>query len=289
MLIKPLKCPVCHGQRSPTVGLSFGLPADTFPLLGNINHPLSAQCGCGHRFEIVAPRDAMMLSDNPFMRLGAASNHCESGNVEVEVGRSTLIRFKRPFDFPCRAFISPMSSTYRGSVFAKEVFLMKQEMLILTSAGGPRPLDGERITINYFVYGLVDINTLKNWEVLLYSGIANQQNDFFKPALMDYAISFEAFVEMFLARKLSETYNADVSEYLLRKTSSIEGRCKELLELATGHRLSEQNDVYQPWDLSVRTPRNHLAHGEILPVGRQECEIAYQAVYQAVRWIQELK
>jgi hypothetical protein len=278
-MIKPIKCSQCGKEGWPgEVNFDFSVSSGQFFI----------HCGCGNQYSVPANRDQLILSSNFFTRLGAASNHEENGSVEVTLGRSIIIQFSRPFDFPSRAFVTPQAANREGFVFAKELHIQKTKMEILTSAREPRPLDGEQIKLNYIVYGLVDINQLPNWHVLFYSAITNHQNGLFKAALMDYAISFEVFLESLLQKELSKKYDQSVSEYMVKKIWKVEERCKDLLKIIIGHRLSDCNDVYQPWDLHVRQPRNDLAHGKKFGVDQMESEKAHQAVYQAIRWIEKL-
>jgi hypothetical protein len=280
VLIKPLKCPQCGKEGRPGE-LNFQISKTT-------PSRMFIRCSCGHDYTVPADRDQLMLSSNLFVRLGAASNHLEQGIVEITVGRSATITFTRPFDFPSRVLMTPAAELRDGFVYARELYLQKTKMEVLTSSREPRPLDGEKARLAYIVYGLVDISQLPNWYILFYSGITNHQNGFYKAALMDYAISFEVFLESFLQDRLLKKYDQTVASYMLGKTWRIEERCKDLLELVTGHRLSECTEVYQPWDLDVRQPRNDLTHGKKIGVDQAESERAHQAVYQAVRWIEKL-
>jgi len=73
-----------------------------------------------------------------------------------------------------------------------------------------------------------------------------------------------------------------MADYLLKKTWRIEERVKELLEQACGVRLTERQDVYQPWDKYVREPRNKLSHGEQIVVDEAAAENAHQATWQVL-------
>ena len=172
-------------------------------------------------------------------------------------------------------------------MLVKESMIRKDGMTLLSSVFPNEAGDASEQQVSWLVHGLVDIDKLPTWYVHFYSAIAHAENGFCKPALLDYAVAFETFVETFLEEHLRQKYGSQVAEYLLRRTWHIEDRVKGLLELATEHRLSEREDVYQPWDKHVRGPRNDLSHGLSVSVNEEAVERAHQAVYQALRWIQD--
>jgi hypothetical protein len=142
--------------------------------------------------------------------------------------------------------------------------------------------------VTWSVYGLVDIDILPSWYVQFYAAVTQLAGKLYKAALWDYAIAFEVFLGEFLAHHLTTKYGTAMSEYILRRSWRVEDRCKEVLELAIGHRLRERDDVYLPWDQKVRKPRDGLLHGERVTVDEEAAEQAHQAVYQAIRWVESV-
>jgi hypothetical protein len=113
-------------------------------------------------------------------------------------------------------------------------------------------------------------------------------NRLYKPALLDYAIAFEIFLEAYLRSRLNARLGPRATEAMLKENWRVRDRCKKVLRLATGYGMSDRNDVYQPWDVHVRKPRDDVAHGRKSTVKLEEAEKAHQAVYQAIRWIESL-
>jgi hypothetical protein len=97
-----------------------------------------------------------------------------------------------------------------------------------------------------------------------------------------------AYLELHLKESLSKKFGQAVCDYLLASTWSIEERCKGLLEFAIGHRLSERADVFQPWKSNVQEIRNDLSHGTFVHLDTAAVEMAHQAVFQAIRWVQSV-
>jgi len=161
-------------------------------------------------------------------------------------------------------------------------------MLILA---GRYEVDGntpKAVAVSWSVYGLISIADLPAWFIQFYAAATHLVNGLYKPALLDYAVAFELFLESFLRMKLTARFGTIHAEYLLRKGWRVEDRCKDILQLATGHRMTDRNDVFQPWDIFVRRPRNELAHGQRIDIDNIAVESAHQATYQAIRWIETL-
>jgi hypothetical protein len=197
---------------------------------------------------------------------------------------ATEVKFNRGFDFPCKVYFTPEGSP----IMAKEIFLQGDQMTVVSSIWPGRSLTSEPVRVAWLIFGLIDIEALPTWYIHFYSAITQVSNGLYKTGLFDYAVSFETFVESFLAERLGQRYGNELSEFLLRRTWRIEDRCKELLKLAVGRRLTERDDVYQPWERYVRDIRNRLAHGERIAVDREAAERAHDAVYQAIRWIESV-
>lgn len=275
MFIDLIQCTDCGKRGRP--GAAFNLSID------GATHRL--HCNCGNAFDLPDPRDQCILSDNVFVRLGALSNYQEGGFVDVTPGGSTKVTFRRAFDYPCRAFLAPLGNQ---AIYAKEAYLDSNCMVILAGRHAPDPDTAPAIEVSWSVYGLVGIDVLPAWNVQFYAAATHLANNLFKPALLDYAGAFELFLEEYLRSRLERRFSADCAELILRKSWRVEDRCKDILELASGHRMTERVDVYQPWDIHVRKPRNDLAHGKRVPVGPADAENAHQATYQAIRWIESL-
>jgi hypothetical protein len=275
MYIEPIECKQCGRKGRPG---EKGFRSSSHGTRDDVH------CDCGSDFQVEPAHDQRILSGNAFVRLSAASNHEEEGVVTLAPGKATKVVFAKPFDFPCKAFLTPQG----GPMLVKELTIRKDGMTLLSSVFPNEIGDASEQQVSWLVHGLVDIDKLPTWYVHFYSAITHAENGFCKPALLDYAVAFETFVETFLEESLRQTYGSQVAEYLLRRTWHIEDRVKELLELATGHRLSEREDVYQPWDKHVRRPRNDLSHGLPVSVNEKAVETAHQAVYQALRWIQDM-
>lgn len=273
MFIEPIECNICHRKGRPGADFHSSSGPEGYKL----------HCECGNKIELLDPKDQCVLSENIFVRLGALSNHSEGGFVQVMPGSSMVVTFTRPFEYPCRVFLTPKGHT---PIYAKEAFIENDKMLILVGAHPDSANSPMTVEVFWTVYGLVSIDSLPTWYVHFYSAVTQLANGLFKPALIDYATSFEVFVESYLNQRLAKRFGAAVSDHLLRKTWRIDERCKELLELATGHRLTERDDVYSPWDRHVRVPRNNLSHGAQISVNRTSAEDAHQATCQAIRWIQ---
>jgi hypothetical protein len=275
MFIDLIQCTDCGKRGRP--GAAFNLSID------GATHRL--HCNCGNAFDLPDPRDQCILSDNVFVRLGALSNYQEGGFVDVTPGGSTKVTFRRAFDYPCRAFLAPLGNQ---AIYAKEAYLDSDCMVILAGRHATDSDTAPAIEVSWSVYGLVGIDVLPAWNVQFYAAATHLANNLFKPALLDYAGAFELFLEEYLRSRLERRFSADCAELILRKSWRVEDRCKDILELASGHRMTERVDVYQPWDIHVRKPRNDLAHGKRVPVGPADAENAHQATYQAIRWIESL-
>lgn len=274
--IKPIICPKCKRQ---------GWPGDTGFNCGKLTTGETViQCVCGESFILPSPHDYKMLSGNYFVRIGEASNHVESGSVKLLPGHATEVLFKQEFDYPCKAVMTP-----NANVYVKDYYLSKDRMIIMCSYSSSAVDPKQLVDVSWIVYGLADIDNLPSWYVLLYSAMTENANWLFKAALLSYASSFEAFLEEYLSEYLKMKYGEELSEYLLKETWQIEKRCNKLLKLATGHSLSEDNEIYQPWHKNVKEKRDRLMHGVNIPVSQEDAENAHRATYQAIRWIQNLR
>jgi hypothetical protein len=234
-------------------------------------------------------RDQCILSTNPYVRLEALSNHVERKWIDAVAGQTILIKFDRPFDIPYLAHCSCSILADRVIAHAKELYIDKTEMVVLTSIAIASEAQSGKTRVSWIVYGLNDIDTLPNWFIQFFAAASNFEHRLFKPALFDYAMSFEVFLETFLSERLADKFGVEAAGFILNRCWRVEDRSKEILELATGKRLSQEPEIFSAWDQNVRRPRNSLAHGELLNIGKDEAEAAHQATYQAIRWIESLK
>jgi hypothetical protein len=171
----------------------------------------------------------------------------------------------------------------------REHSLEKDGLSILSSVFKEHCLSEQNpFSINWMVFGLVDIHLLPSWHVQFYSAYTHLLNGLYKPALLDYAIAFEIFLATYLRERLQKVCGNAAAEYVLKKTWKIEERAKGLLKLACGQPLSERDDVYQPWDEHVRGPRNEISHGEPVTIDEASAKKAHDATWQAIRWIKAL-
>lgn len=266
MFIKPIKCDSCGFE---------GRPGSNFMTSGYMLF-----CKCGHTFTISDWQDQNVLSENIFVRLGALANATESGKVNLLPGQISYVTFSKPFDHICRTFLTPTTP-----ILVQEAHRNNTGMIIMTGTIQDTPIT-EETEIAWIVYGLRDIDLLPSWKIQFFAATSHSINGLYKPAVFNYATSFEVFLETYLSDKLNKRFGQDCTDYLLQKTWRVEDRCKDLLELASGHRLTELSDVYQPWDTNVRRVRNDLAHGKAITVDQVAAELAHQATYQAIRWIE---
>ena len=245
---------------------------------------MQVHCQCGRAIDVESPFDQMVLSSNPFVRMRALCNHTQTGFVVLSPGYMSEVQFADPFEVPYTAFFTAITA----SIVVRELALRPDGMTLLSSWARKEDAGCKKAVVVWLVFGLKGIDRVPSWRVHLSSAAAQLGNRLYRPALLDYAVSFETFVEAFLNRQLSERYGDQVAEYVLKKTWHVEERCKEVLRLAVGHSLTEDQDLWKAWKERVQEPRNDLAHGKPVVVGQAEAEQAHQAVYQAIAWIQRL-
>jgi len=276
LYIDTIKCSQCDKQ---------GRPGDSvFTLIGS-ESDIKVECVCGNVFNPESVKDQMILSENVFVRLSAASNHLQHGQLTIIPGHVSEILFEKPFDLVYKVYFTRNNNT---PIIVKEIDLRNDRMVVLSSIPQGGNYSNNVAKISWLAYGLAEIDKLPTWFVHFYSSIIQTEKGFYKSALLDYAVAFETFVENFLVTHLTDKYGSTVAEYLLKKSWRIDERCKDLLELATGHKLTERIELYNPWDQNVRKPRNDLSHGKNLKIAKSDAELAHQATYQAIKWIESL-
>lgn len=281
--IEPVTCSNC-GQK--------GRPGD----MGFISHGWFVTCNkCNQKMEVQNPRDQNILADNLFGRIYALSNYQEGSFKECIVGKSLKIDFAKPFDYVGFASFGPSGRFFADRFDPYNLDPIKDHLIILTSEiPGVLPNEGVpdsvKIGVQYSVVGLINIQSIPPWYLLFYNALSDLiYHRQYKTSFLEYSMAFEAFIEQFLSEQLTAKYDKEIAEYLIEKTKGrIEDRVKQLLDLATGHKLQENLAVYQPWDECVRQPRNKLIHGVVVNIGKEEAEKAHQATYQAIRWVQRL-
>lgn len=269
MFLPPVECPSCGRTARPGEG--------EFQCTHTEIH-----CGCG---AVIANEsmDQRILSSNVFVRLGAASNHIQRGNIDIQPGRTHEIKFAEPFDVVSQPFLTP-----GGPIVVSDHFLTPSGLIVVSSTmGGEKPGD-DPVRVNWLVYGLKGVDSLPTWRVLFYGAITHSMNGLYKPAVLDYAAAFEAFLDSLLNERLAAKYGTELARYLLKRAWRIEDRVKDVLELAIGHKLTEREDVYQPWFNHVKEPRDRLIHGDAGAVSKDNAESAHSAAYQAIRWTESL-
>ena len=88
---------------------------------------------------------------------------------------------------------------------------------------------------------------------------------------------------------LTQSYGQRMADFLLKQHWQIDRRVSDVLEIATGQRLSANAAVNKAWLDNVNQPRTRLSHGKRLSVGPDEVDKARQAVCRAIQWIEGLK
>lgn len=274
MFIKPIECDVCHRR-------------DDLQFIGQLS-TFRAKCKCGNELQV--SRDQMILFNQFYGRLEALSNHIQWGSVESTPGMIDRITFTEPFELVGHVSLTPVVPTgFPNGIYPGEIMTNNIELLFGTSVVLKEALRfAEPIKVNWRVYGLIKVDSLPIWLVQFYSAMIQSMRGRLKPALLDYSIAFELFVEAFLRGRLGNSCGPDTTDYLLDKLWRIDERVKDLMKQVCGYRLSDGPDVYGPWDEYVRKPRNQIAHGQQINIDSGDLEKAHQAVWQAIRWIESL-
>jgi hypothetical protein len=205
----------------------------------------------------------MVLFDQLYGRLEALSNHVQYGSVECTPGMTERITFEEPFEFVGHVSLTPITPRgFPNGIYPGEIMVNNIELLFGTSVVLEEALRfGESVKVNWRVYGLTKVDSLPIWLVQFYSAMIQLMKGRLTPALLDYSIAFELFVEAFLHARLSNSCGSDMANYLLDKVWRIDERIKDLMKQVCGYRLSDGPDVFQPWDEYVRKPRNQIANG----------------------------
>lgn len=270
MYIEPVKCSNC-GRTGRPGEKDFGSDQSAETI----------HCACGNAIKVSEFRDQMILSENVFCRLSGTSNYMEHGQVLINPGQATKVSFKKKIETICKVFL-----TCEGQFLHVKEANVNQNGMLLIAAGLDDITYTGPVKLNWMVEGLIDISALPNWYTQFYSAIVNSTNGLYKAALFEYAVAFEAFVENHARNLLESKYGLQVAEFVLKNNWKIEERVKSVFDLATGKKLSDRDDVYQPWDTNVRQIRNKLFHGTPISVSIDMVEKAHSATYQAIRYIE---
>lgn len=191
-------------------------------------------CECGNHFDVSQAHDQRILSTNEFCRIGAIANHVQRGKIHVQPGSFEVIKFEKPFESICKVYFTP----YGFPLDVKERWTEKGSMTVLTSVPPNSHPEEHFVEVSWAVYGLIGIDQLPTWKVLFCGGVTNAMNSLYKPALLDYAASFESFLAEHLKLHLTRLYGADLSGFLLKRLWRVEERLRELLNLVVGVTIS---------------------------------------------------
>ncbi|MHB0877884.1 MAG: hypothetical protein ACYC5O_17745 [Anaerolineae bacterium] len=246
---------------------------------------MRVHCECGNVIAVPDGFDQVVLSANTLARMTFASNQLLYGTTNVTPGIAETVAFMPPFELPGGVIFTPEAIP----LLAHEVNLHQGGMTIISSLMPGIQALPSPVKVNWLVYGLVDLDAQPPWFLHFFGAMCHLQAGMYKPALLDYAIAFEVFLERFLRSSLSHRYDAATADYLLRREWRVEDRAKELLKLATGHSLADSPGIRHAWQTCVQKPRNDLVHGKLRTIGRDEAEKAHQAVWRAIHWIESLR
>lgn len=279
MYIEPIACPRCGARGFP------GEKGFRYSAQSAIDDAM-VTCDCGHNVHLAGQAlcDQLIRSTNIFLRLRAASNASEYGNIKVKRGSTAGVVFHEPFDMIGSVFLTP-----DGDQYVKEYYVDHRGMVVMAASPADRPTKRRVISISWMVYGIRNAPAMDAWRELFFRAIVQAKQGLYRQALLDYATAFEAFLGQFLGERLRLRYDDAAADYLLHHSWQIETRLKHLLQLAIGHRLTECPEVYSSWLEDVKSKRDKLIHGERLDVTLLDAEKAHCACYQAIRWIQDTR
>lgn len=229
-----------------------------------------------------------MLSPNTFMRLSVSANHIQHGTALIAPGTWHQVTFEKEFDWAAKAFFTYVAH-YPMPILLRESRLTSKDMIILSSMSPESTQKLEPVEVNWAVYGFTNIDVMNEWELRFYTALIQLENGAYKAAFLDYESAFEAFVATFLREQMGKIMEAKFIDHILNRTQSIEPRCTNILKLVIGHSMSENKDVFSAWQNNVQRPRNSLVHGQNVRIEKAEAEAAHSSVYEAIRWIQDLR
>jgi hypothetical protein len=275
--IKEIKCPECE---------CTGWPGSTFQSSRRSDSDLIfLRCKCGAGFSVPYAEELDALSPNLFCRLSVLSNHYERGEIHIKPGNTLTVKFDKNFDFTFAAFFTPF-----GPIHIKELSLQNDHMVVISSIlesdfYSPYKTATDLVVVGWNVYGLRGIDKFPPSHFLFISALKNMIDGSYKSALLDYAASFEIFIEETLHRQLTMLHGEKMAEFLLSKHKGIETRIEQILPLALTGNIKLDAEIYKDWKNHIQTPRNKLAHGKLFNVDRDQADNAHQTVYQAMKWI----
>lgn len=247
--------------------------------------------------------DQLALSSQIQYRLTGLSNEASQDTINTKLNTAFSIDYARPFDMFGLVSATPMIDGYTTIIDGD-----KNIAAGVTMSHDPMETTRtERIPVLIRIAGLVEINTLPTWHVLLYSGLYVQRQGLYRAALIDYAVAFEAFLYKLLREEITRHHGEKVTISLFEKYRNIDERFRGLLDIAIGHTHNENEQgekIYQAWSRWVQQPRNMLAHGDKLvraadgeevktdvgfDVTEEQATRAYTTTYHAIRWLQDLR
>jgi hypothetical protein len=231
---------------------------------------------CGH----ISSRLDILIEANGFDRLWAVSTGGEIGKARLRVGQVHLVAFSAPLELVGLVTCNP-----RMDCYARPLLVGTGGFSIITSVPPEADIPSHAVDISYFALGIRKVADVEEWWLRLHDAVHGAFEFRYKSAFLDYAVTFEMFVETYLYERLCSDMNTERAEIILKKFKGIEERAKDGLKLATGHSLTEDPGVYSAWQKHVQQPRNALMHGARVVIGQEEAEAAHQAVCRAIQWI----
>lgn len=275
MFIRQIECPNCRKQGR--------LDSEFF--FNRTGREYNAKCRiCNTLFPLEDHWVQRVLSAHPSSRLSALSNHSEFGEISIKPGEIARIDFKTPFDVVTRATFCPQGSR---SKIVRDEHLSKESMSVI--AADSDLTKGGDIRAFWKVEGLINVDQKPAWYLQLYSAATHVVHGLYRPAVIDYALAFELILEETIRRHLYIKCGEECSSYIMDKNWRVEDRCKQVLELATGHRMTDHPGMYNSWDKHVRKLRNSIAHGKCQPLDEKQVQKTHEAAFQAIWWLECLE
>jgi hypothetical protein len=264
---------------------------------------LELYCDCGHTTHYTDPatiQDHRILSNSPTDRFSALSNAVEFGEIVVLLGDVHYESFSQPLDHLADVNVNIVKledwNAHRYPiVYDKATHGFKLFVGQLGRARNDEPKTDSWVNVRWEAQGLR--GPTPPWYAHFYSATVYAYEQSHKFALLEYAATFEVFLEAFLRTELTNRYkDTQLVDHILDKTWNVTERLKKLLEFATGKKMYDKKDalyrvwhgIYDEWFDKVQTPRNDIAHGKPVNLGDNGINEANQAVYQALRWLQSL-
>lgn len=286
-VLAPVSCPRCGRTGYPGWHPFVG----TYPHIDEASgvwHTETLTCSCGHRFDVSFDMRLHALSESPFSRWFAASNAYEAGTVDITIGTIAPVRLKEPCDLVGLVLLRPVGEDAPRGLVLKELIAGDGGGIDILSAWAPGTEalpQAVRVQVHWQVFGLRGIEALNIGRVQFYAAMIHAKDRLWKPALLEYASAFEAYVERYLHGILARRFGEQAAHHLLSENKGIEGRVTGFLRLVAGYELKDEPDLFRDWQEAVQQRRNKLAHGVRMGIGAADVERAHQAVYRAIDWM----